>query len=100
MRDDDFQRRFEQVGAYTAWITAGALAAALSFDQFGSNHPMARWLYGLLLVASAFVGLGYTAQVVIGRKVGTHGLNTVQGVVQIVVSTVALTALCAVTGGI
>src|SRR2546423_199171 len=34
MRDTDFQRRFEQVGAYTAWITATGLAAALSFDQF------------------------------------------------------------------
>jgi methyl-accepting chemotaxis protein len=104
MRDShvqrDFQRRFEQVGAYTAWITAGALAGALSFDQFGSDHPMGRWAYLLLMVATLFVGLGYTAQVVIGRRIGTQGLNTVQGVVQILVSTAALTGLCALTGGI
>jgi methyl-accepting chemotaxis protein len=100
MRDFDFQRRFEQVGAYTAWITAGALAGALSFDQFGSDHPMKSWLYWLLMVSTLFVGLGYTLQLVLGRKLGTTGLNTTQGVIQILVSTAALTGLCAATGGI
>ncbi|MFL6238233.1 MAG: methyl-accepting chemotaxis protein, partial [Actinomycetes bacterium] len=100
MRDFDFQRRFEQVGAYTAWIAAGAMAGALSFDQFGSDHPMRTWLYGLLMVAALFVGLGYTAQLLIGRRAGTAGLNSVQGVIQILLSTVALTGLSAATGGI
>jgi methyl-accepting chemotaxis protein len=100
MRDYDFQRRFEQVGAYTAWITAGALAAALSFDQFGSDHPMTGWVYWLLMAAAVGVGLGYTAQLLIGRRFGSQGLTTFYGAIQIVVSTIALSALCAVTGGI
>jgi methyl-accepting chemotaxis protein len=100
MRDYDFQRRFEQVGAYTAWITAGALAAALSFDQFGSTHPMRVWLYWLLMASTVFVGLGYTVQLVVGRKTGGTGLNTAQGIAQIVISTIALTGLSAATGGI
>src|SRR3954471_2661980 len=100
MRDFDFQRRFEEVGAYTAWITAGAMAAALSFDQFGSDHPMRTWLYWLLMASSVFVGLGYTAQLVIGRAMGIKGVSTSQATIQIFVSTIALTGLCAATGGI
>jgi methyl-accepting chemotaxis protein len=100
MRDFDFQRRFEQVGAYTAWITAGAMAGALSFDQFGSDHPMRTWLYWLLMASAVCVGLGYTAQLVIGRAMGIQKIGTTQATIQIFVSTIALTGLCAATGGI
>jgi methyl-accepting chemotaxis protein len=100
MNEFDFQRRFEQVGAYTAWITAVALGAALSFDQFGSSHPMTPWLYWALVVACAFVGIGYTAQQILGRVMGRQEMGMVQGTIQIAVSTLALTGLCVVTDGI
>jgi methyl-accepting chemotaxis protein len=100
MGEFDFQRRFEQVGTYTAWITAGALAGALTFDQFGSSHPMKGWLYWVLMVSTAFVGVGYSAQQFIGRRMGSKSMSLTQGVIQIVLSTVALTGLCIVTDGI
>ncbi|MDX6287696.1 MAG: methyl-accepting chemotaxis protein, partial [Frankiales bacterium] len=100
MGEFDFQRRFEQVGAYTAWITAIALAIALSFDQYKTNHPMTPWLYWVLMASTVFVGLGYTVQLIIGRKTGSKQMGMVQGTVQIAVSTIALTGLCAATGGI
>jgi methyl-accepting chemotaxis protein len=96
----DFQRRFEQVGTYTAWITAAGLAAGLSFDQFGSTHPMRAWIYWALMVACFFIGVGYTVQQVANTHKANRTPSLVQGVVQIAASTVALTALCAVTQGI
>ena len=100
MGEFDFQRRFEQVGTYTAWITAVALAAALSFDQYGSTHTMRPLLYWVLMASTLFVGVGYSAQQIIGRRMGSKGMGLTQGVIQIVVSTVALTGLCAITDGI
>ncbi|HET7530080.1 MAG TPA: methyl-accepting chemotaxis protein [Mycobacteriales bacterium] len=96
----DFQRRFEQVGTYIAWVTAVALAVSLSFDQFGTDHPLPSWLYWSLLAACSGVGIGYTVQEVVGRRTGKKELPLAQAVIQIAVSTVALSALCAVTGGI
>jgi hypothetical protein len=92
MRELDFQRRFEQVGMYAAWITALALAVSLSLDQFGSDHPLAPWLYWLLIGACACVGLGYTGQFVVNKKTGGRGLSTNAYVVQMAASTLALTA--------
>jgi methyl-accepting chemotaxis protein len=100
MGEFDFQRRFEQVGTYTAWITAIALAIALSFDQYKTDHPMAAWLYWAIMVSAMFTGVGYTAQMFIGRKMGRKQMGMVQGTAQILISTVALTGLCAVTQGI
>src|SRR5881392_1203208 len=100
MRQIDFQRRFEQVGTYTAWITALALAATLSFDQFGSNHTLAPWLYWLLIAACALVGAGYTAISFVNRMTGSRGMSQPAYVVQMTLSTVALTGLCAATGGV
>src|SRR5436190_466942 len=100
MRQIDFQRRFEQVGTYTAWITAAALAATLTFDQYGSNHPMATWLYWVLIGSCAAVGLGYTAQSLVNKKSGGAGMSTTAYIIQMALSTVALTGLCAATGGI
>ena len=96
----DFQRRFEQVGTYIAWITALALAVSLSFDQFGTTHPLAPWLYWSLMAACTCIGIGYTVQEVIGRRTGKKELPMAQVITQIACSTVALTALCAVTDGI
>ncbi|HEU5034458.1 MAG TPA: HAMP domain-containing methyl-accepting chemotaxis protein [Mycobacteriales bacterium] len=96
----DFQRRFEQVGTYTAWITAVALAASLSLDQFGSTHPLRPWLYWSLMVVLAFVAVGYTAKELIGRQTGSAQIGVPAALAQATVSTVALTALCAVTQGI
>jgi methyl-accepting chemotaxis protein len=97
---DDFQRRFEQVGTVISWVTALGLAAALSFDQYGSDHPLAKWLYGLLMVATLCVGLGYTINWLIMSKTNSAGLSVTANVIQLGCSTVALTGLCAATRGI
>jgi methyl-accepting chemotaxis protein len=52
------------------------------------------------MAACLCVGIGYTAQQLLGNRRGHQALGLAQGVIQLASSTVALTALCAVTGGI
>jgi methyl-accepting chemotaxis protein len=98
--DFDFQRRFEQVGSVIAWVTAVALGVSLSFDQYGPGHHLVPWLYWLLVAACVAIGIGYTVQEAVGRRTGRREVSPVQAAFQIACSTVALTALCAVTQGI
>ncbi|HVW81896.1 MAG TPA: methyl-accepting chemotaxis protein [Mycobacteriales bacterium] len=103
MDEQDFQRRFDRVGTYVSWITAAALAGTLSFDQYGSNHPLRQWIYVLVMVICALIAIGYGAQLLIAGRTGAVGrlrLSPQASVVQLIVSTAGLTWLCAVTDGI
>jgi methyl-accepting chemotaxis protein len=100
MQQAQFQRRFELVGAFAGWFTALALAAALTADQFGSDHPLRSWLYWAIVAACAVTCVGYTVQWMVNSKRGSTGLSTRANIVQISVSTVSITALCCATGGI
>jgi methyl-accepting chemotaxis protein len=99
----DFQRRFDRVGTYVSWITAAALAGTLTFDQYGSNHPLRHWIYVLLMGICALIAIGYGSQLLIAGRTGAAGrlrLSPSGSVFQLVVSTAGLTWLCAITDGI
>jgi methyl-accepting chemotaxis protein len=100
MNQADFRRRFDKVGAFAGWFSALALAAALSFDQFGSDHPMRAWLYWGIVGLCGAICIGYTLQALLNRNTGTKALSTTGNIIQISVSTVGITALCCATGGI
>ncbi|HWC36366.1 MAG TPA: methyl-accepting chemotaxis protein [Mycobacteriales bacterium] len=103
MSEFDFERRFDQVGTYVSWLTTVALAAALSFDQYGTDHPLRRWVYLLLMGIVAVIAIGYGAQWVIGQRSGTTGrlrLSQTGSVIQLALSTAGLTWLCALTDGV
>ncbi|MGN6475293.1 MAG: methyl-accepting chemotaxis protein [Mycobacteriales bacterium] len=99
INDYDFRRRFDQVGTYVAWITTVALAITLSFDQYGSNHPLRHWVYVVLMVILGVIAVGYSAQSIFGRA-GSLQLSPMGSTVQLAMSTAGLTWLCALTDGI
>jgi methyl-accepting chemotaxis protein len=99
MTDYDFRKRFDQVGTYVAWITTVALAVTLSFDQYGSSHPLRHWVYLLLMGIIGAIALGYSLQSVFGRA-GSLQLSPAGSTIQLAVSTAGLTWLCAITDGI
>jgi methyl-accepting chemotaxis protein len=104
MYEIDFQRRFDRVGMYVSWITTLALAATLTFDQYGSTtHVMTQWKYDAFMGACGAIALGYTAQLLVSRRTGATGalvLSPVASMIQLAVSVAGLTALSAATGGI
>ncbi|HWA67198.1 MAG TPA: methyl-accepting chemotaxis protein [Mycobacteriales bacterium] len=103
MDEHDFQRAFDRVGTFVSWITAAALAGALSFDQYGSNHPLHHWLYVLLMGVCALIAVAYGSQLVIAGRTGQAGrlrLSPSGSVFQLIFSTAGLTWLCSVTDGI
>ncbi len=99
MKDYDFEKRFDQVGTYVAWITTVALAVTLSVDQYGSDHHLRHWVYVLLMGIIGAIALGYSVQSAFGR-VGSLRLSPIGSTIQLAVSTAGLTWLCAITDGI
>src|SRR5580698_1294197 len=104
MYDLDFQRRFDRVATYVSWITTVALAATLSFDQYGSSHPLRRhWEYVLFMGICGAIAVAYGAQWVYARRSGGAGtlvLSVRLAWAQLFVSTAAITAFCGAVGGI
>jgi methyl-accepting chemotaxis protein len=103
MEDTEFHRKFDQVGTYVSWITTVALAATLSFDQYGSDHPLRHWVYVTLMVICGAIAIGYSIPVILsarGQEGGRLSLSPSGSIVQLTVSTAGLTWLCAITDGI
>ncbi|HVT21447.1 MAG TPA: methyl-accepting chemotaxis protein [Mycobacteriales bacterium] len=103
MDDSEFHRRFDQVGTYVSWITTVALAATLSFDQYGSNHPLRHWVYVTLMAICAAIAVGYSVPLILagrGDGGGRLALSPSGSVAQLALSTAGLTWLCAITDGI
>ncbi|MEA2142908.1 MAG: methyl-accepting chemotaxis protein, partial [Solirubrobacteraceae bacterium] len=99
MGEHEFQRRFQRVGMYAAWISGIALVVSLTLDQFWSAHPLPMWLYLAITAANVCASAYYTLQEVLGRSKGAAQSETA-AFVGTLVFCVGLTALCAVTGGI
>jgi methyl-accepting chemotaxis protein len=103
MTDTDFDRRFDLVSTYASWLTTVVLAIALSFDQYGSDHPLRRWIYLTLMGIIALIAVGYTVQFAMTQRAGNAGglrLSPTGSVIQLFLSTAGLTWLCALTDGI
>ncbi|HEX3708241.1 MAG TPA: methyl-accepting chemotaxis protein [Mycobacteriales bacterium] len=103
MYDLYFQRRFDSVATYVSWMTTVALAAALSFDQYGSTHPLRHWLYVMFMGLIGAITLGYGAQWLYARRSGATGMLVLSPAAawsQLFISTAAITALCSVEGGV
>jgi methyl-accepting chemotaxis protein len=103
MDDTEFHRRFDQVGTYVSWITTVALAATLTFDQYGSDHPLRHWVYVTVMVICAVIAVAYSVPLVLaarGQQGGRLALSPSGSVAQLLLSTAGLTWLCAITDGI
>jgi methyl-accepting chemotaxis protein len=99
----EFQRRFDRVATYVSWITTIALAASLSFDQYGSTHPLRHWEYVLFIGICGAIAVGYASQWAVARRSGSSGtlvLSAGAAWVQLFVSSGAITAACSAEGGV